>query len=834
MPLYGCILIFREEKIHVAVTIYDSHATHRKTKRAVLAARNSNAGHADKSQEGQMRWESTGMHYTEFEDDDRLGKLRAFLQSNSLGKVITNECLALRELFGIAAGCYSVNINNSNKDNCANGLQELLRICGIFLAASSPKRIKRDNDATEHNAYDSSMLQTIDGSACTRTDSLLYSALAYSKTEHDGAEARRTRKSGASSVGSNGDTIGNEDATDNKNDIEKLIKSTDRMIITQKALLELNILGKEPSLLTKINNTATKMGLRMLQNELSAPPTSTEQIGRRFDFIKRFKTSRLINEIGRELRMLPDMERMLATIKKSVPVRIPSTASYASCSVGCAGSNNTVNNAFEENNDLGGYAALLGAVADMNGATKPLASIGKILEDEARIDGTVFNELRGMLASRPWRSLKKSLGDVLSDGLRCARGLLYDDTAVFIRKGVDEYYDLARDIYEKNVMECQDFLVGITEPGCAVYRDKEHGICIKKRVDRKDLLKKPNKTHENAEAYSTVFTEKVDPHEQPASNDSAKNTVDGFVVLKSNKSYSLVTVPRLQLMNYKINEALEQLLEIGGRICLAMLGQMDDEIAMLEKIADAVAEIDFLISNLVHSRKMDACLPIFSDVIKITGAMHPLVAGSSPSNYYLSPFLNFNVLTGPNMSGKSTYAKGLACMAVLGQVGCPLSAQEAQLTPITAIIYIRDAADIEAIGSAGPGALIIIDELSGSLALQVVLCQRLLKSAALSIFISHRPAILRYIKEHGNLNVLGCSEHRVLSGLNSSRNGLQLCREYLPAEVAESCLRNKALFVEADISFDNSLVQAAVMISHCRDERERSCARKKLRRNEDA
>lgn len=66
--------------------------------------------------------------------------------------------------------------------------------------------------------------------------------------------------------------------------------------------------------------------------------------------------------------------------------------------------------------------------------------------------------------------------------------------------------------------------------------------------------------------------------------------------------------------------------------------------------------------------------PEFTDTLAIKQGRHPIlerIAGQQPvsNNSYISEGSNFIIVTGPNMSGKSTYLKQVALCQIMAQIG---------------------------------------------------------------------------------------------------------------------------------------------------------------------
>lgn len=66
--------------------------------------------------------------------------------------------------------------------------------------------------------------------------------------------------------------------------------------------------------------------------------------------------------------------------------------------------------------------------------------------------------------------------------------------------------------------------------------------------------------------------------------------------------------------------------------------------------------------------------PEFTDTLAIKNGRHPIlerIGRQEPvsNNTYISEGSNFIILTGPNMSGKSTYLKQVALCQIMAQIG---------------------------------------------------------------------------------------------------------------------------------------------------------------------
>lgn len=117
----------------------------------------------------------------------------------------------------------------------------------------------------------------------------------------------------------------------------------------------------------------------------------------------------------------------------------------------------------------------------------------------------------------------------------------------------------------------------------------------------------------------------------------------------------------------------------------------------LQALAAKVAELDVLVNFANISEKEGFIRPQISDQtgdFEIQQSRHPVLekligtAAFVPNDIKIEPQNNIQLLTGPNMSGKSTYMRQVAYCVILNQIGCYLPAQSARL-PIIDKIFTR-------------------------------------------------------------------------------------------------------------------------------------------------
>ncbi len=132
------------------------------------------------------------------------------------------------------------------------------------------------------------------------------------------------------------------------------------------------------------------------------------------------------------------------------------------------------------------------------------------------------------------------------------------------------------------------------------------------------------------------------------------------------------------------------------RVC-ADLSARADEIRCL---AEGLALLDVFASMAEVAVKRRYCRPEIDDgaAITITGGRHPVVELTSdepfvPNDVHLSPGELIHILTGPNMSGKSTYLRQTALITLMAQIGSFVPATTAQIGVVDRIFTRIGASD---------------------------------------------------------------------------------------------------------------------------------------------
>ncbi|GLB59258.1 DNA mismatch repair protein MutS [Cytobacillus sp. NCCP-133] len=154
--------------------------------------------------------------------------------------------------------------------------------------------------------------------------------------------------------------------------------------------------------------------------------------------------------------------------------------------------------------------------------------------------------------------------------------------------------------------------------------------------------------------------------------------------------------PELKDKEALILEAQEKCVELEYDLFTNVREYVKEYIPRLQKLAKTVSELDVLQCFAAVSEQRHYIKPVFSDERRVymKDGRHPVVEKVMnaqeyvPNDCYMDADREMLLITGPNMSGKSTYMRQIALTAILAQIGCYVPASEAVL-PIFDQVFTR-------------------------------------------------------------------------------------------------------------------------------------------------
>ena len=116
---------------------------------------------------------------------------------------------------------------------------------------------------------------------------------------------------------------------------------------------------------------------------------------------------------------------------------------------------------------------------------------------------------------------------------------------------------------------------------------------------------------------------------------------------------------------------------------------------------NTIGELDALLSlSILNFNHPEWHFPIFSDkdiFVKAKSLAHPLIKSKDriSNDYNLNGMGHFDIITGSNMAGKSTFLRTLGVNIILAQTGCPVCAESMELSDLKLITYMRISDSLE-------------------------------------------------------------------------------------------------------------------------------------------
>ena len=145
--------------------------------------------------------------------------------------------------------------------------------------------------------------------------------------------------------------------------------------------------------------------------------------------------------------------------------------------------------------------------------------------------------------------------------------------------------------------------------------------------------------------------------------------------------------PELKEYESLILNAEERQQELESQLYRQVMAQVGGSAARLLRLAAALAELDVLVGLAEVAADQRYCRPTLdrSGELRIVAGRHPVVENSLRDEVFqandtlLTPEEAIHIVTGPNMSGKSTYLRQVALITLMAQVGSFVPANSAHI-----------------------------------------------------------------------------------------------------------------------------------------------------------
>ena len=183
--------------------------------------------------------------------------------------------------------------------------------------------------------------------------------------------------------------------------------------------------------------------------------------------------------------------------------------------------------------------------------------------------------------------------------------------------------------------------------------------------------------------YNKVFGYYIE-----VSNSNLDSVPEEYIRKQTLISAERYITPEMKECEARILTASDRIGEIETRVFRQICDQVSYSVVSLLKSSEKIANLDALISLATVSEEYGYVRPLLnnSGILEIAGGRHPIIERIVETGSFIPNDTNLDVdetqvvlLTGPNMSGKSTYLRQVGLITLMAQIGSYVPAQSARI-----------------------------------------------------------------------------------------------------------------------------------------------------------
>ncbi|GIZ49485.1 hypothetical protein CKM354_001251500 [Cercospora kikuchii] len=513
-----------------------------------------------------------------------------------------------------------------------------------------------------------------------------------------------------------------------------------------------------------LNETLTPMGMRLLRSNLLQPLTNQETLNKRYDAVEELSTKEeMFFAVRAALKPFLDVDRILTQL-----IIIPKEPNLHD-------TEQSINNVIMLKHFI--------------------AHVRPIFEALTGCRCEIIAEIQRICAPENVETVVGLISDTINDDTMYANQALdlQNQRTYSVKSGVNGLLDVARQTYKEATTDTLQHMDDMSQ---------EHNLPFQTKFDN-----------------SRAFFFRLREHEL---EDRALPAV--FINVFRKKDVIECQTLELVQRNQRVRDAHSEVMLMSDRLIKELIANVREHMSGLFKICECVAMLDMLAAFAQLVTFQDYSRPAMSKTLAIRAGRHPIrekihKAKFIPNDVYATQQARFQVITGCNMSGKSTYIRTVALMTVMAQVGSFVPAQYAAF-PITRQLFARVSMDdsIEAnvstfavemretafiLKNIDRNSMAIVDELGrgtstrDGLAIAIAIAEALVESRALVWFATHFRDLSNILSERNGVVNLHLAVkmspnrmemlYKVASGtLKEEHYGLQLAKILpFPSEVIE-------------------------------------------------
>ncbi len=230
-----------------------------------------------------------------------------------------------------------------------------------------------------------------------------------------------------------------------------------------------------------------------------------------------------------------------------------------------------------------------------------------------------------------------------------------------------------------------------------------------------------------------------------------------------------------------ILRAEEKMLELDYNIFCDVRNKCKEYAYTLQVLAKTISELDMMGSFTRVTKENNYVRPSLNDehILDIKNGRHPVIEryidNYIPNDIKMLKDTSILLITGPNMSGKSTYMRQVALISIMAQIGCFVPATSANL-PIFDAIYTRIGA-ADDIVSGQSTFMVEMNEVNNALKSatvdSLILFDEIGRGTATYDGMALAQAILEYVHEKIGCKTLFSTHYHELTALENDLSNLE-------------------------------------------------------------
>ncbi|ODV61901.1 MutS family protein MSH4 ASCRUDRAFT_7366 [Ascoidea rubescens DSM 1968] len=507
------------------------------------------------------------------------------------------------------------------------------------------------------------------------------------------------------------------------------------------------------SLLKFLNSTVTKMGYRVLRNNILQPLTNPESIKLRLESVRELLMDNdMLSEVRSILKNSQDLDRLFSCLIISSKKQIQSRSI----------SDQNINN-----------------IILLKHALNISLNISHSLKD---VHSILLLEIKEICSHPDLISVKNLINDSINEDCSWSNTPLdlKNQKCYAVKGGKNGLLDVQRQIYKNIIDDIILLIEGIAE---------EHQLILDHKFDSTRGF------------YITIKKSQIiDTNKLP----------DIFINRIYKKNFIECTTLDIIKCNSRLNDTLSEIILMSDHIINELTEKCKSYISTMFMVSEALAILDLLCCFAYNAKTATNCYtcPEIFDKLVLKSSRHPILETTlnhdyiSNDTYSTRDTSRVHILTGANMSGKSVYLRQMALLVVMAQIGSFIPADYAMfpifhklnarictdtLTDINTSSFTQEMNEIAyIIEEANYKSLVIIDELGrGSsivdgLSISVAITEYLVDigpTVFLSTHFHDLPVILRnkpgVVQLHMSVDIKGSEfdmHYKVVTGESKLKN----------------------------------------------------------------